>query len=59
MENSSGFFPTILRLSIPKDLINAEHRVRQTDLTKPFKTHLSLRSLEDMFQIVFHARDFT
>lgn len=30
--------------------MNAEHRVRQMNLTKPFKTHLSPRSLEDMFQ---------
>lgn len=29
------------------------------DLTKPFKAHLSPRSLEGMFQIVSPARDFT
>lgn len=59
MENSSEFFLIILRLSNPIDLMNAEHRVRQMDLTKPFKAHLSPRSLEGMFQIVSPAMDFT
>lgn len=59
MENSSGFLLIILRLSNPIDLMRAEHRVRQMDLTKPFKAHLSPRSLEGIFQTVSHATDFT
>ena len=57
MENSSGFF--LIETFNPIDLMNAEHRVRQMDLTKHFKAHLSPRSLEGMFQIVSHAMDFT